>query len=292
MIAKFEKNCRLCGTSLKSQFSKNGFDIGTCDQCGFMSVVDNVDVSVIENIYSKGYYERDRKRYIDITSKQRTQWLNRLQLIEQLATQNTSLITTRYKRLLDIGCGPGIFLALAKERNWDVRGIEISPQAAREAAKRVGSHRIFQDFASLDWESCDVITIWAVIEHVQEPLKLLHQAYSLLKPSGILALSTVNTNSWNRKWFAEEWRYFAPPEHLVYFNVENLNSSLKKTGFEVLSIETNFSEIAFWQGISPSKFSSSALPLRVFRRLFTLPFKLTADFFRAGDTLQVIARRP
>lgn len=135
-------------------------------------------------------------------------------------------------RLLDIGCGNGGFLALAKQAGWEVEGIDFDPVAA-ETARGRGLDVRCGDYELLDekLERYDVITLCHVIEHVQDPRHLLQRIYASLKPGGLLWLDTPNLRSLGALRFGPAWRDLDPPRHLVLFNPKSLRQCLRQAGF-------------------------------------------------------------
>ncbi|MFM6914527.1 MAG: class I SAM-dependent methyltransferase, partial [Aquirufa sp.] len=72
------------------------------------------------------------------------------------------------KEILDIGCGNGHFLAAAKEKGWNINGVELDPETAARAAKLTGIH-IAPSLQKISSEKkFQVITLWHVLEHVYE----------------------------------------------------------------------------------------------------------------------------
>jgi len=279
--------CPICESILTPSLTVNGFVIGECDECNFLAVMDEVIPSELKEIYSEEYYERHQTRYIEVTQKQLNVWIRRMRVIEEMRSkQNLD------KTLFDIGCGPGIFLRVAQEFGWEVYGTDISMEALSHARKVVGPNRIFEDLFAIDTtKRFDVITIWAVIEHLDDPTVYLEKIHSLLKPGGILALATVSTDAWNRRFYNENWRYFTPPEHLVFFNLNNLQRFLKQMGFHPILLNTHFNELAFWHSFPLGALHNHALPFRLFKKSFVLPLKITAKMFKAGDIIEAFAVR-
>jgi len=280
--------CPICGDELLPLFSKNGFLIGECRECKTLAVMDLVNPDDLKIIYSADYYEKHQSRYIKVSSKDRALWMRRLKVIEGIV-ESAGL----KKRLMDVGCGTGIFITIAQSHGWDVSGIEISTGGRAIAAKAVGANRIYDDLFTIDEEEgFDVVTMWAIIEHLPDPLAYLDKAYSLLKPGGVLALATMNTDCWNRKLFGDRWRYFTPPEHLVFFNKENLRSALEKTGFEMTAMTAHFNELSFWQSAPlPYLNSSSSLLARIARKAFVAPIRVASDWLQTGDIIELYAQR-
>jgi len=135
-------------------------------------------------------------------------------------------------KLLDVGCGSGIFLSLARKAGWEVVGLDPDPLAVVYAAKPgvpvfQGGIEHFEGRSEL----FDVITLDHVIEHVHEPVKVLTLCHSLLKPGGQLWLETPNLDSFGHARFQNNWRGLEAPRHLVLFNQRSLDKAFVDAGF-------------------------------------------------------------
>ena len=100
-------------------------------------------------------------------------------------------------RLLDIGCGTGLFLAVARRRGWQPFGIDDCVEAtqhAREHFKLDVWGGDFGDFAA-QGHRFEAITGWDIIEHSRDPVELLGAMRRCLAPGGVVGLSTPNQRS-------------------------------------------------------------------------------------------------
>jgi SAM-dependent methyltransferase len=96
-------------------------------------------------------------------------------------------------RLLDIGCGTGLFMVVARRRGWTAVGVDDCSEAARHAVERFGCDVRVGDFERLAiTERFDAVTMWDIIEHSRRPVELLGAARHALTPDGVLALATPN----------------------------------------------------------------------------------------------------
>lgn len=135
-------------------------------------------------------------------------------------------------RLLDVGCGDGSFLELARTCGWDVVGLDPDPKAVANAARQgLTVHEGGIEYFSGRSELFDVITLNHVIEHVYEPVKVLEACHALLKPGGQLWLETPNIDSLGHARFQKNWRGLETPRHLVLFNRNSLVRALIHAGF-------------------------------------------------------------
>lgn len=134
--------------------------------------------------------------------------------------------------LLDVGCGNGGFLVLARQAGWSVEGLDFDATAVATARSRdlpVTLGGI--DALSAHHERYDVITLSHVIEHVHDPVSFMRQLFDLMKPGGQLWIETPNLASWGSNYFGKNWRGLEPPRHLVLFNRSSLIRLLASTGF-------------------------------------------------------------
>lgn len=134
-------------------------------------------------------------------------------------------------KLLDVGCGSGNMLNLAKQLGWDVTGLEIDTNAVKAARGQAlnvieGDFRKLQQFTS----KFECIICSHVLEHVHLPLELLALLLKALKPQGVLLLSLPNSKSYVRKQFGRNWRGLEAPRHVAIPTLENLIEYLNYLG--------------------------------------------------------------
>lgn len=138
--------------------------------------------------------------------------------------------------IFDIGCATGYFLDRAKEYGWKTYGVEISSYAAHEARSR--GHTVYVgELPTLSIEEkMNVVTMWDVLEHVDNPRAYLLAAHKVLNDGGYLAINTVDTSSVWASVMGKRWHLIVPPEHVNYYNPENVRTLLEQTGFEVCDV--------------------------------------------------------
>lgn len=131
------------------------------------------------------------------------------------------------QRLLDVGCGDGLFAAMAGERGWEPHGVELNPPAARAARDRgvaVVGGRV-EDVAVPE-ASFDVVTAWDVIEHVPEPVAFIAALVRALAPGGTLVVTTLNRRSLVARCFRGNWSMVAD-EHFTYWDARSLRKAFE-----------------------------------------------------------------
>lgn len=140
-------------------------------------------------------------------------------------------------RFMDVGCGSGQVVALARQLGWNASGIELDPLAVSEA-RRSGLDIVEGSFAQLaHYEGqFDCVMCSHVLEHVHEPLACLAQLKSALKPGGVLLLTLPNSLSVVRRHFGRNWRGLEAPRHLCIPAQAFLERLLVAAGFQLLSL--------------------------------------------------------
>jgi SAM-dependent methyltransferase len=140
--------------------------------------------------------------------------------------------------LLDVGCGFGAFLEAAKSVGWRVYGVEVAFAPASIAARH---HDVFYGYLSdapYEPNSFDVVRLNNVIEHVSSPRALLQEIRRLIRPGGLLFISTPNVTSFTAALNGMGWRYVQGESHLYLFGLRTIERLLENAGFKVVSVST------------------------------------------------------
>jgi 2-polyprenyl-3-methyl-5-hydroxy-6-metoxy-1,4-benzoquinol methylase len=141
------------------------------------------------------------------------------------------------RRLLDVGCHVGVFVEIAARHGWDAWGVEPSHWAAVQA-QQAGLQVVegTMDTAGFDDAFFDVITLWDVIEHLEQPSAEVSQAFRLLKPGGMLVAHTMDLDSLFARLMGRRWPWLMEM-HLYYFTRRTLALLMEKAGFDVLGVK-------------------------------------------------------
>jgi len=143
---------------------------------------------------------------------------------------------------LDIGTHCGFFLRRARDRGWDLYGVEPSPTNSALATEKFGLNVItgYLDEAKFPNRFFDVVTMLDVIEHVTDPLNLLGEIHRILKDDGVLIIKTPNGeyNLLKYRIFTKAlrmYRYdaFDIREHIIHYSQGTIAALLQKADFRV-----------------------------------------------------------
>lgn len=219
------------------------FDIIACEVCGFRHAVPLPDPVDLDGVYREEYYTLEKPDFIAYAEEDQ-EWAelaqsDRLAIFERLLPRER-------RRLLDIGCGPGWFLKTAKERGWQVRGIEPSRQAAAHA-RSMGIDVVESFFSAKSAPGLgnfDAVHLNNVLEHVPNPIEVLTLARDVLTPGGFLCVNVPNDftpfqHGARTALSLPEW-WVAPPHHLNYFDFDSLAALYERLGFTVRERTTSF----------------------------------------------------
>lgn len=139
--------------------------------------------------------------------------------------------------LIDVGCGNGNALKLARQLGWQTLGIELDA-AAVEVARAQGLEVIqssYEELAHYEGKATCIICSH-VLEHVHYPLQLLKLLLAALAPDGVLLLSAPNAASYVRDHYGENWRGLEAPRHLAIPDAGWLMTWIGRQGFDCTQV--------------------------------------------------------
>jgi len=144
-------------------------------------------------------------------------------------------------KILDIGCGKGIFLNDLDSSRFEKYGLEINKKGY-EASLGKGLKVYNQELTNIDFKSMkfDVVTLWHVLEHIEKPAELFNKINQILKNNGILILATPNTDSLGFKWGRGNWFHLDSPRHLILYNQKSISWLLEKSRFKIIKVKNEF----------------------------------------------------
>lgn len=184
--------CALCGAASSAPvYRLRGYQIRACGACGFLWNADFRGGGEAAGTFSRDYFLVHHRAGF---APQIADFRNDLSLPVYARRLDALEARLGRGRLLDVGPGFGTFLRLARDRGWQVEGVEVSEFAAGQIRAAHGIAVFRGDLAGFPAApgSFDLVTFWDSLEHVRHPRRDLETAFRLLRPGGLALLTTDN----------------------------------------------------------------------------------------------------
>jgi SAM-dependent methyltransferase len=251
----------------------------TCNTCGLVRSDPVANEELLATLYASSSFDYGREVESILTTYGRA-----LSRLEACSAQREAL--------LEIGCGNGFFLRLARQRGWrEVRGVEPSVDAVAKAPRELDG-AIVRDvmrgglFAP---ESFDAVCLFQVLDHISNPVDLLEECLAVLRPGGHILALNHNVCAWSARMLGER-SPIVDIEHTYLYSPKTMRGIIAKAGFadsRVRSVCNTYS-LAYLAQLAP-------LPARIKSRLVASLRVGPAGGIRVTvplGNLCLIARRP
>jgi SAM-dependent methyltransferase len=250
--------CSLCGETrmqplLHPRGRRRNYHVVRCPACGLLYRHPGIRPDRLGDLYSEDYNEFLEGHY---AQARRRRYELALDAFAPLFAGGDG------RRLLDFGCGNGLFMEAAHARGFDTYGVDLAADAVEAARGRPGGAKAFfgspLEVPEIAAGGFDVITMWSVLAHLPRPVEDLTMLRGLLADDGVLLVLTINANSLLLKRQLDDWGAFTPG-HLKFFAPDTLRRLLERAGFGSVVFRTMYSD--------DIEAGTSALPPREQRRL-------------------------
>jgi SAM-dependent methyltransferase len=189
--------CPLCRSMRRRRIAATpSFRLLRCAQCGLL-YKDPPPAEGVRRHYEDVYRHDDVSEHID----QRRRALFRAFLADVRPLGN--------RRLLDVGCGSGEFLILAREHGWNAEGVEVSSRGVALARRR--GLVVYADAAELPDASFDAVTLWNVVDFFLRPVEQMREVHRVLAPGGLVFIRTPNAIFQAAAWRLSRVVVWPPP---------------------------------------------------------------------------------
>lgn len=214
--------CPICGDATTRFRKLAAHDLCRCGSCGHSHLA--IAEATAQVIYNDHYAGFRSDPVFEVRSRRLLQ----------------DLVVPRVRppaRLLDVGCGNGEFLAVARDAGYEVTGVDVSTAArdlcaSRGLDVRVGDLRVAEILGEARF---DVITFWDVLEHLPDPRSFLRAARNRLRPGGHVLIKTPGTSPTTVRVAAAVPRaagaLLQAPSHVQYFQRPAVDRLLDDAGF-------------------------------------------------------------
>jgi 2-polyprenyl-3-methyl-5-hydroxy-6-metoxy-1,4-benzoquinol methylase len=244
--------CPVCRTGGHSVFFRTEHKSYHRCRCGmeYLSVH-----QLPEKEYSEAYFFEDYQRQYGKT------YLDDFDHIQDLGRQRLAFLNqtfgTKPRRIFDVGCAYGPFLAAVAEAGHEPFGLDVAEGAVAHV-RGLGFPAVRASITDFDWSQAfpgevrpDVLTMWFVIEHFPDLDKVLRRLNKTLPPGGILSFSTPNGRGITRRFSPEKFWRESPDDHFSIWSRSNARAALRRFGFEVKSFRVTGHHPERFPGIRP-----------------------------------------
>lgn len=226
--------CNTCGWHTgQVVWSDSDYRLIACDHCRLVSLDPLPEEEDDHDLYDENYYTH---YYLAFADRRRRYFRRRVSALVKRGAG---------ARLLDVGCGVGLFLAEAMARGFAVEGVEPAPYAVAYAQKILGLPIAQGTLLDVDFQTqkFDVVTFWDVLGHIRNPHETVEKAAQVIEDSGMLVIK-VPIRSPSMFWLARTLQSGADAKGLLHvpviihhYNRDSLSALLRTHGFEVTSHE-------------------------------------------------------
>jgi len=237
------KNCPLCGSENISACIKAKdhlvtgeiFNIFTCHTCGFIFTQGVPAADEIGRYYRSTDYISHSDTRKGLMNK--LYHLGRTIMLKKKHGMVRKI--ARGRKLLDIGCGTGYFPAWMKQKGYKVAGVETDVKARAFAQQEFGIP-VYSPEEFLKYEidgKFDVITLWHVLEHLDDFNLYIERMLEHLIPGGSLMIALPNCNAYDARHYREFWAGYDVPRHLWHFTPSTFQILAEKHGLKIMKMK-------------------------------------------------------
>jgi SAM-dependent methyltransferase len=228
--------CGVCGIPLGGRplariaFRGVLYDVRPCAGCGGAGTHPVPPAADLARLYGPESYRSDDGARFNAF----VEWL--VALARDARRRRVERLSGRRGRLLDVGCGRGLFLRRMRRSGWEVAGAEADAEVARRISDAHGIDVRGGDPGGWGFRdgSFDVVTLHHVLEHLPRPAEMIGHCRRLLRDGGLLVAAVPNRDSLQAAFGGHSWLHLDVPFHLHHFSASGLAGLLEKRGFRVV----------------------------------------------------------
>lgn len=238
--------------------SNTAFSLCRCSICGFTFTQDFPNESSIGRYYDAPEYisHTDTKKGIInrlYHTARNISLKSKVNLVKKHATNVSA------NSLLDIGCGTGYFLEAISKQGWKAFGIEKSESVRNQTRLRLSLQTEDTDYLpSVPNESLDAVTLWHVLEHIENLNETFDNIYRILKKDGTAFIALPNRKSFDAEHYKAYWAAYDVPRHLWHFSPSDFRLLAQKHNFRVVGQKAMYFD-PFYISMLSEKYRGTAL---------------------------------
>lgn len=223
--------CQCCSNTdtskFKEKFIKGDITILECMNCSFIFIPSYYRKNIQYHLYKDEDTLKQVQSGNDWLKVQRH--LLRIKLIKRYIKSGS---------LFDLGAGWGHFLVAAKQEGYQIYGVEVSKYQYIYAKENLNLPVDHIDFFKMEKRQFDIITMWDVLEHIDEVDLFVGKCSEMINKNGYLILQVPQIDSFIAKMKKENWNMMGL-DHVNYFSKKTITLVLEKHGFEVQRIKSS-----------------------------------------------------
>lgn len=243
--------CDFCGShEVCAEYARgDGMRVVECLICGLAYLNPRPHVNFIPRFYEQDYFtgaavERGEGGLrLELADTKKSGIVADKRMLRPIELMNSRFGGLRNKDILEIGCATGELLSMMANNGARVKGLEISDFAADIGRKRgldVTTGTV-EEYVAGTHVTFDAIMAFEVIEHVVSPTRFFKDVSKMVRPNGLLMLSTPNYACADS--FGDKWQGFTSSfEHLYFYTADVLKRIACRSGFKLQHWETSLQE--------------------------------------------------
>jgi len=222
---------------------KRQFDLVACRHCSVVRTEPLLNGDELAAYYHAAYYGGGERKFSRLA-----EWI--IKFASRLRARNligywlqmTQASSSASPVVLDIGCGRGTLLRELGRLGCSCHGVERGDFPLDEHLENVQFYK--QDLATIDFadNSFDIVVIWHVLEHLNDPAQTIRIIHRILRPGGLLVLAVPNFGSIQARVFGRHWFHLDLPRHTYHFAPDELTRHLVSQRFNIREFHTHSME--------------------------------------------------
>lgn len=241
--------CPVCGHDqfrIAFAATKLDYTVVHCASCDFLFRNPTYRPKKLVEVYNGGYL-----KFLsgDYANGRRETYMSVLDRLDFAAQANAG----QPGRILDVGCGFGLFIGAMRERGWDVYGMDFAEDCIAHARNELGFTNVSTGFLTDETfapQFFDAVTLWSVAAHLEDPITLFKTIARILKPGGVLVIYTIDAESLTHKVQLADWGGYHK-NHLIFFTRDHLRETLAKAGLTMTKWIGDPRALAKAEGMTP-----------------------------------------
>jgi len=195
-----------------------------CPACGLVFLYPLPDGEELDRLYNESYYGKGRQKFSSALEAA-------IAAITLLKWKRLRHLMGPGDRLLDVGCGRGTLVRLARSAGFEAYGLERHYPGAP-----FSPHVFYHDLTECRFPGnhFHVVVLWHVLEHLPSPVATLQEIHRLLSPGGWLSVAVPNFGGAQARASGNQWFHLDLPRHFWQFELPALENLLEGIGFQIV----------------------------------------------------------